>query len=372
MCAIFIERNLIFMNKETLIDIGLVEDNQWLDAYVDLINSNLLTAHQAYITQKHHIIPKFYFKDNNIAVDNSESNVVNLSIKDHVLAHYYLCRCTTDKYKGKNYASIQYILRNKQVKQLPELYEFVILLDNIDEYYNEYRELINKTAHTKEACEKQSNSLQKFWVTLDKNNCTWLQARSAKCRDYMANRNVSCTTRQKMSKAAAQRIGKKNPFYGKKHSNATKKTISEKNSKRVIAKTSTGEELYFNSIKEAHTFVERLLNRHIASQQIVKAANDQTIFAGYTWIVLDNGHKQRQLSETGHKKMQEAAVKAHGQCISMQYSNNVTIKFDSIRQAAAYIAENNIDQVSNTNIRRKIKKAAINGTILYDCKWNLL
>ena len=98
----------------------------------------------------------------------------------------------------------------------------------------------------------------------------------------MANRNVSCTTRQKMSKAAAQRIGKKNPFYGKKHSNATKKTISEKNSKRVIAKTSTGEELYFNSIKEAHTFVERLLNRHIASQQIVKAANDQTIFAGYT------------------------------------------------------------------------------------------
>lgn len=360
------------MNKEILIDIGLVEDNQWLDAYVDLINNNLLTTHQAYTTQKHHIIPKFYFKDNNIAIDNSESNVINLKIKDHILAHYYLCRCSTAKYKGKNYASIQYILRNKQVKQLPELYEFVTLLDNIDEYYNEYRELINKTAHTKEACKKQSKSLQKFWATLDKSNCIWLQARSAKCRDYMTNRNVSYATRQKLSKIATQRIGEKNSFYGKKHSDATKKIISEKNSKRVIAKASTGEELYFNSIKEAQVFVEKLLNRHVASQQIVKAANDKTILAGYSWTVLDNGHKKRQISEASYKKMQEAAIKAHGQGISMQYSNNVTIKFNSIRQAATYIAKNNIDHVSNTNIRRKIKKAAINNTILYDCKWKLL
>lgn len=48
--------------------------------------------------EKHHIIPRFVYKMNNFDVDNSESNLVKLSFKDHFLVHYYASLSCLPKY----------------------------------------------------------------------------------------------------------------------------------------------------------------------------------------------------------------------------------------------------------------------------------
>lgn len=69
-----------------------------MDKYVELIEINKDTKKQKFKTNKHHIIPKSYFKLNKLEVDNSRENLVNLQYKDHILAHYYLINCCETKY----------------------------------------------------------------------------------------------------------------------------------------------------------------------------------------------------------------------------------------------------------------------------------
>lgn len=55
---------------------------------------------------KHHIIPRCWFKMNNLPVDNSDNNLVLLSVEDHIKVHKLLTLCAKDsKFRGKmNYA----------------------------------------------------------------------------------------------------------------------------------------------------------------------------------------------------------------------------------------------------------------------------
>lgn len=85
--------------KESLLKIGLVVNNQFLEKYVELINQNKNTPKKKFETQKHHIIPKYYFKHNKLEIDNSKTNWVNLSHSNHLLAHYYLYLCSSETYK---------------------------------------------------------------------------------------------------------------------------------------------------------------------------------------------------------------------------------------------------------------------------------
>lgn len=75
-------------------------DNSYLEKYLELINQNINTQNTI-ASQKHHIIPKCYFKYFNIEIDDSERNKVNLIYGDHVLAHYYLALCAKDFFKLK-------------------------------------------------------------------------------------------------------------------------------------------------------------------------------------------------------------------------------------------------------------------------------
>ena len=88
--------------KEKLLSLGVFEDNEYLDFYCDLIESNRNTKREKFKTQKHHIIPRCYFKYKNLEIDNSKNNLVNLSYVNHIMAHYYLCLCINNlelKYK---------------------------------------------------------------------------------------------------------------------------------------------------------------------------------------------------------------------------------------------------------------------------------
>jgi hypothetical protein len=107
--------------KRSLLDTELIEDNQYLDEYVELIVNNLDTIKTRGTTQEHHIIPIFCYdtNDSNIRVGkfSSESNKrrrellkvanadpnnkrVQLSFSDHIKAHILLAKC------GKSYTFI--------------------------------------------------------------------------------------------------------------------------------------------------------------------------------------------------------------------------------------------------------------------------
>lgn len=83
--------------KSCLLKTAHFIDNEYLDQYCSLISQNKDQRKIKYQTQKHHILPRCYFKLINLEIDNSKENLVNLLYKDHILAHYYLCLCTEGK-----------------------------------------------------------------------------------------------------------------------------------------------------------------------------------------------------------------------------------------------------------------------------------
>ena len=95
--------------KDKLISLNMVIQNEYLDMYCILIENNRCTTKQKYRTNKHHIIPRSYFKENNIPVDNSLENIVNLNYADHFLAHYYLSMCCVGRYKFYNELVVEYL-----------------------------------------------------------------------------------------------------------------------------------------------------------------------------------------------------------------------------------------------------------------------
>ena len=144
------------INKKLLLDTVVFIDNEFLDLYVELINNNLNREHETYKTQKHHIIPKCYYKLLNLEVDNSKDNVVNLLYKDHVLAHYYIVKCSKEsKFKYKNLCAIRYILRNRFVNESLES-----LIDNIDYIQDIYEESKHINCLKEDTPQKISKSLK--------------------------------------------------------------------------------------------------------------------------------------------------------------------------------------------------------------------
>ena len=43
----------------------------------------------------HHIIPRSYYRKNNLVIDNSETNLVKLTLQEHFMVHYYAWKCST-------------------------------------------------------------------------------------------------------------------------------------------------------------------------------------------------------------------------------------------------------------------------------------
>lgn len=133
------------ITKETLLNKNVVQlDNEYLDAYVDLINRNATTEQQKYKTQLHHIIPVYYFKHLGVPIDDSRENTVNLLYRDHILAHYYLFKCSDDKYKYSNSVVIAlgrknspvpikdfgYVLDDEVMSLIQEAYEYAIMVQS--------------------------------------------------------------------------------------------------------------------------------------------------------------------------------------------------------------------------------------------------
>lgn len=92
----------MFNIYETLRSAEYFIDNDYLKRYCFLIESNTRTQLRGRQTHKHHIIPRSWYKLTNSEVNDNLNNLVNLSKRNHFLAHYYLCLCTEDPFKYAN------------------------------------------------------------------------------------------------------------------------------------------------------------------------------------------------------------------------------------------------------------------------------
>lgn len=89
--------------------------NDYFYKMTDLINLNLNNK----IGEKHHIIPRAYFKaiKSEIIDDN---NIVFLNKKDHILIHYYIYKCSKPIIKEQMKIAISFLINRNNIDDLPE------------------------------------------------------------------------------------------------------------------------------------------------------------------------------------------------------------------------------------------------------------
>ncbi len=82
------------------------EYNQHFVAMMNIINYARLTNKNGNF-QKHHIVPRCWFKKHNLPVDNTENNLVNLTVEQHRKVHILASLCATTIMKASlKYAAI--------------------------------------------------------------------------------------------------------------------------------------------------------------------------------------------------------------------------------------------------------------------------
>lgn len=218
--------------KENLLSIGLCVNNEYLDKYCELIVFNKGNEYIKGKSQKHHIIPKFFYRINKLEINNHSSNLVFLSRKNHSLAHYYLLKCSkTGLIFTYNFLTTRYILSNKIELFQENEKELLKIINELENYHFEMPE------ESKLKISKARTGIHLSKETKDK------------LREINLGKHPSIETRRKlsmvlkgykMSEESKKRLseskkGNKNPMYGKigpmknkKHSEETKKLISEK------------------------------------------------------------------------------------------------------------------------------------------------
>lgn len=137
--------------KEKLEKLNIFNSNDYLDKYVDLILANASTERFEGSTQCHHIIPRAYFKFIDVECDNSLDNLVHLSYKDHILAHYYLERALANtELRGKNFFAIYKLCGSAKITR-EELYRILENENLLDEFitYKNYNDIFDSEHRAK-------------------------------------------------------------------------------------------------------------------------------------------------------------------------------------------------------------------------------
>lgn len=83
--------------KERLLSTNLFEDNEHLNEYINIVNqSKNLVKNDNELYERHHILPRCVSKFLGQNTDESKENKVDLTLRNHLLAHYHLCLCAKE------------------------------------------------------------------------------------------------------------------------------------------------------------------------------------------------------------------------------------------------------------------------------------
>lgn len=110
--------------KQTLLATNNFIDNKFLDNYVELVFKNIDNiTRTTEFTEAHHFIPVSYYKYRHSCTSrtqaekysNADTNnfLVLLNYKDHCIAHYLLCNCTTGSLKYAMKTGYAMMCKNK-------------------------------------------------------------------------------------------------------------------------------------------------------------------------------------------------------------------------------------------------------------------
>lgn len=215
------------------------EDNKYFQEYVNLIEANINTKANKPYTQKHHIIPRNYYKKNNKDVENGW-NLVNLSYKNHILAHYYLSFCLIDEdvRYGTRYAFYRMCRENPWNFDISEISK----LDRFEELNQIIQEENSKRAsikakgfkHSEETKRKISehnsivyNSEKWIWVTHQDGRTRQIREKE---KDLFLNYGWNLGRHDEKAFKKSSETQKANPnrsMLGRKQSQYQKQCVSE-------------------------------------------------------------------------------------------------------------------------------------------------
>ena len=130
--------------KDRILMTNMFEDNEYLDKYCALMQENQSQKKVKYVTNRHHIIPKSYFRLIQAPIQDQD-NTVNLKYSDHILAHYYLCLCSKDPdMKYCNQLAFMYLVdktKSTDVRDFEKLsYDEEKLINDLEYYQQIYTE----------------------------------------------------------------------------------------------------------------------------------------------------------------------------------------------------------------------------------------
>lgn len=132
--------------RRKLISTKCFIDNEFLNLYIELILNNINTKKEKFITESHHILQKAFFKEQGIkdkSIINDKSNLVNLTYKDHILAHYYLYNCSlNDTIKLANLIAL--INMTNEKNHIEDINELISRLDLYDAMRMEWKLHLSK------------------------------------------------------------------------------------------------------------------------------------------------------------------------------------------------------------------------------------
>lgn len=118
--------------KERLLSTNLFEDNEHLNEYINIVNqSKNLVKNDNELYERHHILPRCVSKFLGQNTDESKENKVDLTLRNHLLAHYHLCLCAKEpKIKARlAYAVICMV----SINHFPDYDELFLLMDKYEE-----------------------------------------------------------------------------------------------------------------------------------------------------------------------------------------------------------------------------------------------
>lgn len=117
------------------------EYNQHFVAMMNVINNARLNPPNK--GHKHHIIPKCWFKMNNLPVDNSKDNLVLLTLEDHIKVHKLASLCSVDTHiKYAMLSSVGMLTRGERplgIKPSESIKDKI--RKTVHEYYDSHKEL---------------------------------------------------------------------------------------------------------------------------------------------------------------------------------------------------------------------------------------
>lgn len=197
--------------------------NEYYQKYIELINSNIHSKYEKFKFNKHHIIPKIVFGINKQLVDNSVTNIVCLPITQHIMAHYYLALCTTEKYRAAMENAFFHLINSH--KEMPDEIELIKKLPEYENIYIQYcKDLSIRFTH-----EEKSQAAKLGWKNRVLrgsflNNKPTSQKQKLAASKTFKGKPKSKKQKEKMSKSGKAyhkqhpdaHVGKNNPMYGRK------------------------------------------------------------------------------------------------------------------------------------------------------------